>query len=126
MEPLDLKSPTPGDDQLEAWLRANASATPLPDDGFTQRVLTSLPPQAQPEVSRRAVFCLVGALAGVALPFLTGISPGELSTDAAALGRNALPVLRQFADPNLVLALVVTGLCLLYVFGPRVRVPTRQ
>ncbi|HRG55145.1 MAG TPA: hypothetical protein PLG56_03840, partial [Lacunisphaera sp.] len=71
MEPVDLKPSPPEDDPLETWLRANATATPLPDDGFTRRVLTSLPPPAKAGMSRRAAFCLAGALAGVLLPWLT-------------------------------------------------------
>ena len=119
MEPVDLKSPPPEDDQLETWLRANATAKLLPDDGFTRRVLTSLPPPAKAGMSRRAAFCLAGALAGVLLPWLTGTRLPDVAANAVEGRRLALAALQQLADPNLLRALVVTGACLLYVFTPR-------
>lgn len=119
MEPDDLKSPPPADDQLETWLRANAAATPLPDDGFTRRVLASLPPPARAGMPRRAAFCLAGTVAGLVLPWLTGTRLPDVAANAVELRRLAQPALRQLADPNLILALIVTGACLLYVFTPR-------
>lgn len=119
MEPDDLKSSAPGPDPVDTWLRANAAATPLPDDGFTQQVLTKLPPPSKPAAARRGLFCLVGAGAGLLLPWLTGTRLPDLAAHAAELNRLAQPALQQFTDPNLILALVVTGLSLLYVFGPR-------
>lgn len=125
MEPVDLKTSSPENDPVDAWLRANSNATPLPDAGFTDRVLASLPAStatsAKPAASRRAVFCLVGAFAGLVLPWLTGTRLPEVIANAAELNRLAQPALQQFTDPNLALALVVTAASLLYVFGPRGR-----
>ena len=48
MEPTNL-TPLPSDrDPLEAWLSAKAPVAPLPDEGFTARVLAALP---EPDVT---------------------------------------------------------------------------
>lgn len=77
MEPPDLNRPAHDDQQLDAWLNANATSAPLPDDGFSQRVLHALPVRIDPamlarmqhearaEAWRRALFCAAGATAGV-------------------------------------------------------------
>ena len=64
MEPNDLNSLPPDEAQLDAWLRASTTQPPLPDDGFSQRVLSALPPPARPDSVRRLWFCVAGALIG--------------------------------------------------------------
>ncbi len=124
MEPTDLNRPAPDDAQLDAWLRSNATATPLPDNGFSQRVLANLPPRAdRAAATRRIIFCLAGALAGAIVPWLTDAGLPDPSTSPVDLGRVAYQALQPLADPNVVLAATVTGLCLLYVFGLRRLLP---
>jgi hypothetical protein len=79
MEPNDLKSPAP-DDALEAWLRTSSSLPPLPDDGFSRRVLAALPPPAS-RLSRRTWFCAGGALIGAVITVI-----GAATTPTAAAG----------------------------------------
>jgi hypothetical protein len=119
MEPPDLNRPIPDDARLDAWLCANATVAPLPDNGFSRRVLANLPPQVERAASRRRiVFCLGGALVGAVVPWLTDAGRPDPATSPVELSRIAQQALRPLADPNVVLALVVTGLCLLYVFAP--------
>jgi hypothetical protein len=67
MEPAHLNSPSPDDTQLDEWLRANATVAPLPDAGFSQRVLAALPSRQAPIAWRRALLCVAGALAGAVI-----------------------------------------------------------
>lgn len=64
MEPTDLTSNSSSPDRrLEEFLRPS----PLPDDGFTQRVLLALPPRetAGEGLLQRWIVCLVGAAIGL-------------------------------------------------------------
>ncbi len=77
MEPERLDpAPRPDAAALEAWLRANAAQPPLPDDGFSQRVLAALPPPRASWITRdqqrTLVFVVLGALAGVIFCYLRG------------------------------------------------------
>ena len=119
MEPADLNRPSPDDAQLDAWLRANASDAPLPDDGFSQRVLASLPPRIdRAGAARRIALCLIGALTGAIAPWLTDFGLPNPAASAVDFSSAARQVLQPLADPNLAPALALTGLCLLYVFRP--------
>lgn len=118
MEPTDLNRPAPDDAQLDSWLRSNATAAPLPDDGFSRRVLARLPPQAdRAAATRRILLCLVGAVIGVVYAGAKGVSWSGLSADwsdfAPALDHN----LEVLAEPSVLLALAVVAGSLLYVFG---------
>lgn len=63
MESTNL-TPLPPDDEFERFL-SDRLAHPLPDAGFTLRVLAALPPPRPPPlVSRRAALLAIGALAG--------------------------------------------------------------
>ena len=116
MEPSDLKSPAPDRDPLETWLRAGVAPTPLPDNGFSHRVLTSLPPRIPPARARRVICCVIGAAAGATFPLLAGPGLSQPTDGIAELNRAAQAVLVQFHNPTIALALVVSGLSLLYVF----------
>jgi len=73
MESPDLNpSPAP-DDAADTWLRANHSLPPLPDAGFSRRVLAALPP-ARRRFSRTR-FCLAGLAAGLVVA-LAGLAWG--------------------------------------------------
>jgi len=92
MESSDL-NPHPRDDvRLEAWLRTGAGQPPLPDDGFSARVMAALPsaaPAPAPaRVSQRRIFvlCAVGAAIGGVITFAGSIDPAAFTTPLAALG----------------------------------------
>lgn len=128
MESPDLNPPPPEDARLEAWLRTHGAAAPLPDDGFSARVLAALPPPA-PAVApagllaarrraahRRAWLCLVGAALGCALSFSGGTA--DLVRGADAL-RSALAAAgEQLATPSLGLAVAVTSVSLIVGYWP--------
>jgi hypothetical protein len=127
MEPTDLKS-SPDDDRLDAWLRTSGAAAPLPDDGFTSRVLAALPPPSpaltpagllaarRRAAHRRAWFCLIGAALGCAVSFSGGTAGLVQGVDAL------LPALaaagRMLATPSLGLAAAVTAASLLVSYWP--------
>lgn len=119
MEPADLNHFAPDDARLDARLRQPAPA--LPDDGFSDRVLAALPPEAGHARSRRRLMCGAGAAAGVlfaAIGFaLRPATPANEPGIAAELAQAG-----QFLfDPVLGVALLVTALSLLYVFRGRLR-----
>jgi hypothetical protein len=120
MEPTNLNPSSPDDPQLDAWLRAHATAAPLPDDGFSQRVLANLPPgEDRAAAKRRILFCLVGAGVGALVPWFADTGPSQPATSPVDFGRTAIQALQPLADPHVVLAAAITGVCLLYVFPPR-------
>ena len=81
MENNDLNRDTPGHDpRLEAALRdAMAGAGPLPDDGFTARVLAALPPA-------RGAGAGAGARAASPWSWWAALPGGEKVAYAAAVG----------------------------------------
>lgn len=115
MEPNDLKpNPPPDDAHLDGWLRANAALPPLPDDGFSRRVLTALPAPARR--SARLVVIALGAVVGIgfaAIKFATG-APVEFYLPA--VGPEFADTLVQLTDPRLHTALGVTVVTLAFVF----------
>jgi hypothetical protein len=118
MESPDLNHSPSDDAALDAWLRDNAALAPLPDHGFSQRVLLNLPaPTDRAAAKRRLIFCALGALAGVMVPLLTDVGRPEPAAGQVALSRAAQQALQPLADPNVILAATITGVCLLYVFG---------
>ena len=121
MEPADLNSPANANDdaRLEALLRR---ASPLPDDGFSTRVLATLP-EAKTENAPwlRIAFCIAGAVAGCGFALWRGGSWLNLKSSAerfAAVFANAAPTL---ANPWMGVVLVVTVLSLLVVFRAELR-----
>lgn len=112
MEPADLKSPSPDEASFEAWYRAHAARPPVPNQGFTVRVLAALPPPRKQASSQRGRFCLAGALLGGAIAWAGGL--------LEALGRPGLEVEQAgawspAASPGLGLALGLVVVSLLYV-----------
>ena len=101
MEPNDLKSTSSDDAALEAWLRTSASLPPLPDGGFSPRVLSALPPPP-PLISRRGWLCMAGGLVGsvvavigaattpTPVPTIGPLEPERLQQLAIACGLAAL------------------------------------
>ena len=125
MEPANLNpSPPPPDDApLETWLRSSAARPPLPDDGFTARVLGALPPAPAPAANRRRALVLAGTLAGAAVLWAHqdgwSLDSARLADLAPACGDPfGAPATPAFA---LALALVLTLASLLVVYRPRWR-----
>jgi hypothetical protein len=118
MEPNDLKSPTPPDDaHFETWLRASSSLPPLPDDGFSRRVLSSLPtPQRSTGVSRRLLVIGFGAAAGIGFAAWQFLSGAPVEFNPPVSDPEAAAALAQLTDPNLHVALGVTVASLAFVF----------
>lgn len=113
MESADLNSSDPESVALERLLRAPAPL--LPDDGFSSRVLTALPP-ARRRFVQKTLVCCGGALAGVACASLQGLTWGDWQSvpqQTLALILSAIP---RLTDPRFALALVATFLSLLFAF----------
>ena len=119
MEPTDLKNDPPADAQLEAWLRAGATSPPLPDDGFTRRVLASLPPPRA--TSRRLMFCLAGASVGAAFALLNGRGWPGLAAGFAPVAHSLATALGPLDDPRVGCALVVALASVLFAFWRETR-----
>jgi hypothetical protein len=124
MEPANLKPDSPDDAPIEAWLRVNSTSAPLPDDGFSARVLAALPaPAASPTGERtpslRGWLCGGASLLGVIVAAnFSGHDPaGATAADQfAALLPPLQTAATSFADPTAWLALVVTGVSLAFVY----------
>lgn len=123
MEPTNLNSPPPDDEQLEALLRRAASAA-LPDDGFSTRVLAALPSKdPSPSPLLRPTLCVVAAVAGTAFAWKQLTS----TTDPSALSmqwERSMEEMRFALEPfqaapvnqGLWIAVGVTVLSLLFAF----------
>jgi hypothetical protein len=125
MEPIDLKPTPPDDAQLEAWLHASAALPSLPDDGFTSRVLSALPPPARQQNTQREWFCVGGALIGTVVATFGALSSGNLSADLPALQDTILATVAQLSVPAIGLALGITLGSLWFAFRGRLRVLPR-
>lgn len=125
MEPNDLKSSAPDDAQLDAWLRTSASQPPLPDGGFTQRVLATLPPPARHQSTRRLWFCGGGALVGIVVAVIGTLSASNLTASLPALEDTILAALTQLSVPAFGLALSITLGSLWLAFPERLRLLPR-
>ena len=118
MESFDLNSRNPDDVQLEEWLRTDATVPPLPDGGFSSRVLRALPPS--PVIARhswaRLAWGGAGALAGLAMFAAQGASGTDFYSCLLQLGGNAGSLTAAFSNPTTLLALATTGLSLWVAF----------
>jgi len=122
MEPADLKNDPPDDAQLEAWLRRNAASTPLTDAGFTSRVLAALPPSAAVRSNvRRRVFCLAGALAGLALTGLLGGDWSRTPENIALVVQPFTLALDQLSNPPTAWALALAAFSVVYALRRTLR-----
>ena len=105
---MNSPSPKPGDAPFEAWLNRHASIEPLPDAGFSARVLVALPPARSPFAWRQTIVCAMGAMAGI---LATRLDLGAWPT----LGNVFEPIsgairatLTFFSDPWIAVALATT------------------
>jgi hypothetical protein len=114
MEPSDLNSAPDRDEaQLEAWLRQPTA--PLPDDGFSNRVLAALPPPT-PARARwlRPAFCVAGAIVGA---IVGRTSDSGIETWAQI--QTALEPLRgALSDPAMLAAVTIAIVAALYALRP--------
>lgn len=122
MESPDLKPTPPDDAALEAWLRANSNLPPLPDNGFSNRVLVALP---RPEPARshrvgRSWLVLASVVIGSILALAGVLSSGHAVTDALFVSLN-----NPLAAPPALVALVVAAGSVWYAFRDRLRVVAR-
>jgi hypothetical protein len=121
MEPDHLKSLSSGEDALETWLRTNADLPPLPDAGFSGRVLAALPPPQRSQFSPRILVCLTGALAGVLVAVGPAFAAGNPLDRLPALDAALLAAFLQLTHPSTVLALGATIVSLLFAFRSELR-----
>ena len=68
--------PPDPDQAIDALLRRSSELRPIPDSGFSARVLAALPAprqaQAESQTKRRAFVCVVGAAVGAAVAISQG------------------------------------------------------
>ena len=94
----------------------------LPDDGFTDRVLATLPtPEKAPMPWLRTAVCLVGAAAGYGFALWQGMSVSGLETGGARFATALVNACAVFADPLLGAAFVMTACSLLVAFWGELR-----
>jgi len=125
MEPNDLNPPPPNDAQLEAWLQASSTLPPLPDEGFTRRVVMALPLPARAQSAQRRWFCVGGALLGLVVAALGVLPSGSRPAELPALDDSILAALAQLSVPALGLALGITLGSLWFAFSDRLRLLPR-
>lgn len=116
MEPSDLKPNSSDDAAVETWLRTHSALPPLPDDGFTPRVLTALPPPASHTLTLRTRICLAGALAGAAMAAWAVLSGGNPLDRLPALDAALIESLSQLGSPGAGLAVATTAASLLFAY----------
>jgi len=98
MESANLTPLPPDRDPVDAWLSVKAPIAPLPDDGFSVRVLAALPPP-NALLWRRPVLCLAGALAGLAFAWAQGAGWPDPMAIVRQGNQWATQVVRCLGDP---------------------------
>jgi len=107
MESEHLNPNQSGDDRLDEWLRHDAAA-PLPDDGFSFRVLAALPPRrAKAPAGRMWMLPAAGLVAGLAIVISRGGAPTGL--DVSPIGVLMTDLGSALPESSLGLALVVVA-----------------
>jgi hypothetical protein len=107
MESADMKSHQSDDAQIEARLRENNPA-PLPDNGFSARVLAALPPKTKNFADPREWFG-IGLLAALALILEQGSFLDKMRAETASLDGALAPLFTVMADPLLLLVCAITA-----------------
>jgi hypothetical protein len=113
MEPTGMTSLD--NPQLDTLLRESAGP-PLPDDGFSARVLVSLPPRRKPRHWFRSGFLAASALLGFAFAWMRSagnLGWGAMDNQLSAV-LNAVPAL--LADPVEFFIVLTMALWLLPTF----------
>lgn len=113
MEPSRLNSPEDKDAALTAILRTHAPA--IPDDGFSARVLSALPPPpraiARPFLFRGPWAAYIGGgVAGAAFAIARAGGWSDFASGLLQLTNTLAALLATLAEPWLVIALSLTAL----------------
>jgi hypothetical protein len=119
METDDLNTLDGGDAELEVWLKANARAAPLADDGFSNRVLAALPSSTKARDGaaftasmRRLILCSAGGILGLAaVALLAGPAVGsdlQPHSFLQTIGLSLMACCEHLSDPVVEVALLVT------------------
>ncbi|AOS46452.1 hypothetical protein Verru16b_03558 [Lacunisphaera limnophila] len=116
MEPHDLNSPPSDDAALETWLRTGAALPPLPDAGFSGRVLTALPRTQKSRLSPRLLAIAIGAAAGAGLAAFKALTSASGDFVPPTIASDLSAAFAQLADPRLHVALGVTVITLVLAF----------
>ena len=115
-----MNTPSSEDERLRSILRGGV--TPLPDDGFSTRVMAALPSQNHGlMLYARAAVCGLGALVGLVFAWQRGVSFDSVKVAANQLSDSFVQAGGGLADYRFVVAVAVTGLSLLYVFKEGLR-----
>jgi hypothetical protein len=118
MEPADVTPLSPEDARLEKLLSQDLAA-PLPDAGFSARVIEALPRQRNRAFAWGQMAAPVaGALAGLAFALWQGARWSDLMSIAAQLEQVTFQISAQLTDTGLILALaIVAGLFAIEFFS---------
>ena len=123
MEPTNL-TPLPSDrDPLEAWLSAKAPVAPLPDEGFTARVLAALPPPQGSFPWHRLLLYTTGTLSGLAVawwPAGGAPNPVPISNWWSGVSTQIVTTVSLLGDPWWSLAFAGAIVAAAVVFAVRV------
>lgn len=113
MEYSNLNRSLPEVDALDQPYRVHFSALPpIPDDGFSQRVLASLPSTRRQTVQRR-LFCGIGSAVGIAVA-IAGLSNSGNLTSLTTLNQELTVALAHLSNAPTAIALGVTLLPVWY------------
>lgn len=123
MESADLNPLSSSDDhQLENWLHTAAARPPLPDAGFSHRVLAALPPSTRQTKTRRLGFYAAGTVAGLIVALSGGLGSDDFSLRFEPALMDALV---QSGSAAIFAALGVTLGSLWYAFRTQLRFLSR-
>jgi hypothetical protein len=123
MEPANLTPLPPDRDPLEAWLSAKVPVAPLPDEGFTARVLAALPPPPSTFSWHRLLLYAGGTLSGLAVAWWrAGGAPNPVPTSSWWNGvlAQTVSMLSFLSDPWWSLAFAGAMVAAAVVFAIRV------
>jgi hypothetical protein len=123
MEPANLTPLPPDRDPLEAWLSTKAPVAPLPDEGFTARVLTALPPPQSSFSWHRLLLYATGTLSGLAVAWWQGgggPNPVSISSWWNGVLAQTVSLLGLLSDPWWSLALASAIVAAAVVFAIQV------
>jgi len=115
-----MNHPFPSDDaELEKML-AHGDGPPLPDDGFSLRVMATLPaPLVRRSTSfniQRAILCTLGALAGLAISWKYGLASLDFSEMMVHLNQSGAAIVSASSDPSWMAISVIVLCSVIYAF----------
>jgi hypothetical protein len=120
MESTDMNHPFSSDDaELEKML-SHPDGPPLPDDGFSLRVMATLPAAPLPRSTsfnkQRAILCTLGAFAGLAISWKYGLASLDFSVIMAQLSQTGSAIVSASSDPSLMAVSVIVLCSMIYAF----------